>query len=464
MKTRRILSLIIALTVTLGFCFTQTALAVDSAPDIGAEAAILIDMDTGDVLYEKNSDFREYPASTTKMMTAILAIENLDLTQDLIIDNEVAATGGNRLGLVDGEIVNAKDVLYAMMVMSANDGAVALAKAIAGSVADFCDMMNAKAKEIGCTGTHFVNPNGLHNDDHYSTAADLAKIALYCMKNKTFREIVSLSSYTVPATNASAARYVETTNLLLNDMTDKNMVTVNGEKRYCKYSGCIGIKTGQTPQAQGCLASAAVREGTRLLCVVLKSGALGRFADTISLFDWGFSSYRKLAVMTKGQDLIEVKVKKGTINKLKVISGSNIVITLPAEASDSSVRTEIRVADELLAPIKEGQVVGEIALYSSGKEVATYPALAASTIEEGGVLSRFGINDNIARYIWIALGVIVGGFLLSFGIAVIVRVRKIKRKRALKAARLAEQQAEKKKLEEAQRRKWDDDYESRYKL
>ncbi len=463
MRSKRLVCLIIAAALIAGFCFTQQAGAIAAAPDVKAEAAILIDMDTGKILYEKNSGDRHYPASTTKMMTAILAIENLDLTQDLVIDNEVAATGGNSMKLVDGEIINAKDVLYAMMVMSANDGAVALAKAIAGSVPEFCEMMNQKAKSLGCTDTHFVNPNGLHNDDHYSTAADLARIALYCMKNETFREIVCLSSYTVPATNASGVRVVETTNLLLNDATEKNMVKVNGEMRYCKYPGCIGIKTGQTPQAKGCLVSAAIKDGTRLLCVVLESGALERFGDSISLLDWGFASYRKLAVMNAGEELMDAKVKKGTVNTLKVLSGSNILLTLPSDVADSMIKTEIKVG-ELTAPIEKGQVVGSVVIYKGSEVLATYPAIAADSIEEGGVLSRFGIPDRIAKYIWLGLGGIVALFVISFGIAVILRVRKIKRKKALRAARLAEQQAARKKQEEEQRRQWDDSYESRYKL
>ncbi|MCQ2561941.1 MAG: D-alanyl-D-alanine carboxypeptidase, partial [Clostridia bacterium] len=259
-------------------------------PRIDAKAAILVDMNSGEVLYEKSADERNYPASTTKMMTCILGLENLQPDAVITADSEAAAARGTTIDLKDGEMMPVDTILHAMMVPSANDCAIAIGKAVAGSVDNFAVTMNAKAKEIGCEHTNFVNPNGLHDENHYSTARDLSLIAQYCMKNEAFREIVQNYEYTVPATNKSSERHLNTTNLLLNDTQDKNRIYVGSQLRYCKYDGTYGIKTGYTGAAGGCLVSACKRGDTNLLCVVLGSSDLGRFADSIKLYEWGFEN------------------------------------------------------------------------------------------------------------------------------------------------------------------------------
>ncbi|MDO5331576.1 MAG: serine hydrolase, partial [Bacillota bacterium] len=208
---KKVLSII--LSILLIFSGTFCSFAESEIPlKLYSDAALVCDMTTGEIIYSLNADELRYPASTTKMLTAILALENLDLEDTVTVDKEAAGVGGNSLKLKSGEKFKVKDLLYGTLVISANDGAVALAKKVSGSVEEFAKLMNKKAIEIGCTSSNFVNPNGLHDDNHYTTARDLALIAMYCMKNETFREIVSLPSYTVPATNLSEERVVENTN------------------------------------------------------------------------------------------------------------------------------------------------------------------------------------------------------------------------------------------------------------
>jgi D-alanyl-D-alanine carboxypeptidase len=271
---------------------------------ISADSAILVEVSTGRIIYEKNSTTQMYPASTTKMMTAILALENCDL-QEMVTVSESAISnipsGYVTSNLQVGEEISVNDLLYALMLPSANDAAYVLAEHIAGSVDAFADMMNIKAREIGCTGTHFVNPNGIHDSRHYSTAYDLYLIANYCMKNENFRTIVSTKEYTLPATNAYANtdRSFTTTNDLINP--DKS--------NYYKYA--IGIKTGYTSMAGSCLVSEVSRDGLDFIAVVLNSDSDDkRFSDSIKLFDYAYDNYTLTKVKEKNTVIETIEIEK----------------------------------------------------------------------------------------------------------------------------------------------------------
>ncbi|MBQ5415002.1 MAG: D-alanyl-D-alanine carboxypeptidase, partial [Firmicutes bacterium] len=192
---KKIFSIFIALVIVLGAWVP--AFAESEVPDVTAKAVLVMDLTTGDILYENNADERMYPASITKILTGILVIENVSLGATLTADDEVAVVEPTALRMKTGEKINAKDALYCMLVASCNDLAELFAKHISGSVQEFAKLMNQKAEEIGCTSSHFTNPHGLHDDDHYTTARDLAKIVSYCMKNDLFREIVKLPEYTI---------------------------------------------------------------------------------------------------------------------------------------------------------------------------------------------------------------------------------------------------------------------------
>lgn len=453
-------SILIILTFLFLFysVFVLPASALTTKPNVEAQAAILIDMTTKEVLYEKNAKEMLYPASTTKMITCILALEKLDLDAVITVDSQTANTVGNNIDLVVGEEVKVLDLLYAMMTESANDGAVALAKAISGSVSEFAVLMNEKAKEYGALHTSFVNPNGLHDEAHLSTAYDLAMIANGCMENEMFRTLVSTSTYTMGATNKSAARTFTSTNRLLWDEQKTTSIYVNGVLRNCKYDYAIGVKTGYTSKALGCLVSAAQKDGTTLVSVVLKATDLGRFADSIALFDWGFENYKTVNVLDKAQIVGQVRIKQGSVNRIDAILADPVASTVPVEASEAVLSTEVQLNKINRAPIEKGQVVGELILLESGIQIASFPIVAAQAVAKGGMLSIFGISDSTAQILGkIFLITIIILFILLF-IYIIYKRRQIKRRKKERAERLRKKKA----IEAVHRSEWDRKYESRY--
>lgn len=258
----------------LSLCLLTMSLTAEAAkaPWISARAAVVLDTGSGRFLYEKNPDLREYPASMTKMMTCILALENAEPEKMVTVSNDAAWTECTEMNT--GYKAHMDEMLREMMLISDNGTAVAVAENIAGSTANFAKMMNAKAKLIGARHTHFTNPNGLPDSNHYSTARDMALIAAYGLKNWTFREIVSTSKDVVYFTQpAGKTMYCENTNELLDN-----------------YPGSFGIKTGWTRAAGGCLAAAAERNGRELIVVIMHSRSEdSRFQDAAALLDYGFS-------------------------------------------------------------------------------------------------------------------------------------------------------------------------------
>ena len=248
--------------------------------EIYSEAVVLIDSSTGEILYGKNEDEIMYPASTTKVMTAILALEygNLD---DITTVNETAVSaipsGYSTSYLSDGEEISVENLLKMLLIHSSNDAANVLAEYVSGSIEEFVNLMNEKAIDLGCTNTHFVNTNGIHNEDHYSTATDLAIITQYCMQNETFRELVSMTSCTIPATNKFEERTYDNTNNLLLETSE-----------YYRED-CIGVKTGFTSPAMYCLICSAYKDDMEIIAVILHSDSLSdRYSDASTLFDYGF--------------------------------------------------------------------------------------------------------------------------------------------------------------------------------
>lgn len=456
MKKPRFLILILTLILLLSNAVSAAALTKE--PRLEAESAVLMDMTTGEILYEKAADRKMFPASTTKMITCILALEHLDPESEVIIDDQVAQTGGSSIGLKAGEVVGVMDLLNALMIQSANDSAEALAWAICGSVSEFAVLMNEKAREFGAENTNFVNPHGLHDPLHVTTAHDLALIAKNCMENETFRMLVRSTSYHIDATNKSGPRDFSTTNRLLWDEQASTSIYVNGVLRHCRYPKAIGVKTGYTSQAQGCLVSAAEQDGTTLLSVVLKSSDLGRFADSIALLDWGFENYKTIGVLEAGTELGTVSIRRGSVNKVIAVTEQDIAYTVPVEASESVLTTEIRLDPFVLAPVEEGQKIGEIELLESGSRIAVFSAVASAGIEEGGLLSIFGIEDSTAALIGKTFLALVLGLILLLVVYIVYKRRQIRKKKEARALRLRQKQAQ----EEARRQEWERHYESRH--
>ncbi|MBK5245929.1 MAG: D-alanyl-D-alanine carboxypeptidase [Peptostreptococcaceae bacterium] len=407
------------------------AYALTSTPQITAEAGVVIDANTGLVLFDKNKDEKLEPASITKVMTALLALENLDMNKTVIIDKEASFTEGSRIYLLEGEEVTVQDLMYALLLESANDSAVAIAKEVSGSVDEFAKLMNQRAKEIGANNTNFVNPHGLHAEGHVTTAYDMALIAQEAMRNQDFRKFILTYRHVIEATNKQPTRYLYNTNRLIYD--EITNVDANGILRPAKYDGVTGIKTGYTPEAGGCLVSGAERDGSEFIAVVLKSTDLGRFGDGITLLDFAFTNYKSVTAIKDGTDMGTIKVKNGEKNKVSLVTDRNGGITLPKEASEDIVNKKIVIPKSIKAPIKKGQQIGVVEIYEGDVLRDKVPIVATESIGKGTFLSVFGIEDEIAFKIILALKIIGGIFgvlVLLIVVYILYKKNQIKKRRA----------------------------------
>ncbi len=306
-----------ATTSTVSTAASQTSQDWPSEPDISSGSAILIDADTGAILYDKNSHEISYPASTTKILTGLLAIENCSLSDTVTFSKEAANSvtwEDAQLGALAGEEMTVEQVLYGMLLYSANEFAYALGEQVAGSISAFADMMNERAKELGALNTHFTNASGLHDINHYTTAYDMAMIAKGCYNNATFVNIDSTStSYTIPATNkTSKARTFKHRHEMLKGRT-------------YEYEYCKGGKTGFTDEAGYTLVTFAEKDDMRLICVVFKSESTTRFVDTRTLFDWGFANFKNV---TSSGGSISTLLSSDSYYDSKVFNSYNLDLQL----------------------------------------------------------------------------------------------------------------------------------------
>ena len=330
-------------------------------PKLNSEAAILVEVSTGRIIYEKNSTKQMYPASTTKVLTAILVIENCNLDEIVTVRESALSnipSGYVTCNLQVGEQLTVKDLLYALMIPSANDAAYVLAEYVAGSVEDFSVMMNDKARQLGCKTTHFVNPNGIHEDSHYSTAYDLYLIANYAMKNEFFRSLVATTEYTLPATEKypNEDRVLKTTNELLDE---------NSRKYF--YKNAIGIKTGYTSKAGNCLIGGASRDGLEFIAVVLNGGTTNeglnsRYVDSKKLFEYAYDNFTLTKIIEKGSVVQTLEIENGTkeTKHLDLVIDETITVVNNKSIDMNSVIPEITLREVLEAPIAAGETIGNI--------------------------------------------------------------------------------------------------------
>lgn len=329
-----------------------------------SSASLLMDLNTGKVLYEKNIDQKMYPASTTKVMTAILVLENCNLDDVAIVSKNAATsiTGGYvTANLKVDEELTIEQLLYVLMVGSSNDAAIVLAEHVSGSTENFAVLMNEKAKEIGCLSTNFVNPNGMHDENHYTTAHDLALIARYAMKNETFKELASTRVYRLPATNKYSRddRLFSTTN----DLINKNSSFY--------YKDATGVKTGFTTPAGNCLIASASKNNLNLLTVVLGAESSdNRYIDTKALFDYGFETYSMKQIISSGGVVHTVTVKNGSSDtkNLDAVVSEDINALIKKEDESSVILPEITLNNKLKAPIQKGEIIGSVKYVIEGVE------------------------------------------------------------------------------------------------
>jgi len=346
--------------------------------NLNSAGAVLIDYETGQILYGENEHKQLYPASTTKMMTAILAIENGNLSDLVVVDQQVISlTKGSHIALEPGEVLTLEQLLYALMLPSANDSALAIALHISNSVEEFVNLMNAKAKEIGALNTNFVNPNGLHDDRHVSTAYDLALIGRYAMGNEKIREIVNTITYEIPPTNKkSEPRYFKITNKLL---FSNEKIDIKGKLIDIRYSQASGVKTGYTSQAMNCLVSFAQNKDQSLIAAVLKADGNMVYADTHKLLNYGFENFDTRLIAYANEFVDNVNIKNGEIPFVGGVIDRTI--TYPLSINDlNKIERNITYNDNLEAPIDKGQIIGEVEYLLNGSVIAGGSIVSTSQI------------------------------------------------------------------------------------
>lgn len=347
---------------------TIPAFSISNIPDTSAKASVLMIAGSNEVLYSKNSDEKLSMASTTKIMTAIIAIENGDLNKTITISDKMTAVEGTSSGLLPGDKIDLLTLLYCMMLQSGNDAANATAFAVSGSIEEFLRMMNDKARKIGMKNTHFCTVSGLDADDHYSTAYDMALLASYAINNDTFREICSTYKKTVCYGNP-----------------EYNRTLTNHNKLLKSYDGLIGVKTGFTKKSGRCLVSAAERLGVKLICVTLDD--YNDWADHKKLLDYGFDTVK--AIPLKINDDIKAKVvgsAQKSIN-VKMLFEPKIF----SSNSDFSYSYTIELQHFLYAPVKKDDIVGRVLFYDKNGNMIYETPLVSS--DDAKLLSK----DDVKR-------------------------------------------------------------------
>jgi len=352
-----------------------------------------MDNKSGRILYEKNADEKLYPASVTKVMTAILVLEHCSLDEKAEASYDAimsVPSGYSKANIQVGEELTVGDLLEALLVASANDAANVLAEHVAGSVASFSTMMNTKAVELGCTGTNFVNPNGVQNDNHYTTSHDLALIGHYAMQNETFRQLVTTTTYTLPQTDAypKSDRILNASNALI-----KPNNSTKPDNYYYPYA--IGVKTGFTNAAKDTLIAAAAKDNMEFLVVIMNAGKTAdglsiRYPDAKNIFNYAFTNYISKDLIEKDAFVKQVKVSNGTsaTKNMGTLAENTVSALVENDQANTEVSPEIAMNDNLKAPIKKGDVVGKVTYKVNDVEYST-DLLAESDVKVSTFMRNF---------------------------------------------------------------------------
>ena len=340
-----------------------------NAPKIGCKAAYIADPITGKVFYEKNAHKKLYPASTTKILTALVVLENCNIEDMVYVsqrDIDLMPEGYSNANLQAGEEHSVYTMLQALLIPSANEAAYALAEHVSGSIEAFAELCNKRAKELGCENLHFVNPNGVHDKNHYCTAYDLYLIAKECRKYEAFNEIVKTKSFSVPPTDIhpeNNRKYDNTNELLPGGIYS--------------YEYCNGVKTGHTTPAGECLVASSYKDDLNLISVVLGgriiNGINERFYDTRELFNFVYSNYQFKLIADKSKPLAQINVEDAVEDQetLSVVIQTDIYTVAPNEITTDYIIADIYIADDIKAPIKQGQVLGKVTYRVDGLNYST---------------------------------------------------------------------------------------------
>lgn len=379
--------------------------SADSSPEppaINAKSAIVVDALTGVIIYEKNSRVKREPASTTKIMTAILALEHGKLNDVVTASTDVSKTQYASMHLKPGENLTLNDLMYGMLLRSANDAAKCAAEYVAGSEKEFAELMNEKAASIGARDTHFVNPHGLHDKDHYTTAYDLALITRYAIQNPVF--------------NA----FVRTKGVRINRSINTQDVTMRNTARFLwKYKGADGIKTGNTKEAGRCFVGSVTRNNWRVISVVLGSPEAG--SDTIALMDYTFKFFKQVPFVKAGNIIKTIPVKYGDKKTLDLVPAQNLAL-VTGRSSKRTSGTRISIKN-VSAPVNKGDKVGTITALYGDEEVGTTDLVAAESVDRKLSTTIWLWTRNIA----VAGTILISG-LITYGTAVAKAARRRRRR------------------------------------
>ncbi|NLB72742.1 MAG: D-alanyl-D-alanine carboxypeptidase [Firmicutes bacterium] len=331
-------------------------------PYVTARSAVLIEAVTGTVVYGKNERMRMHPASTTKIMTALLAIELGDAESTVIVSRKAASIEGSSLWLRRGQQIKLGDLIRGTMLRSGNDGCVAIAEHIAGSEKDFVRMMNLKARKLGAMNTRFTNPHGLTEPNHYSTAFDLALMARYGLKYPLFADIVSTreAELTLTQGESDEKRKLANTNWLL-----------------WSFEGADGVKTGTTAAAGYCLVASATRNGVQFISVVLDSDA--RWSDSASLLSYGFDRFHVMTFAEFGKTLTKIRVEGGMEPEVSVMPKDDLRLIVPRDLSHL-IEERITLDEPLIAPVSSGQTVGRLVIVFDKEELARVDLVSETSV------------------------------------------------------------------------------------
>ena len=428
MKKRRFFALFLVLGLLVSL-LSVPASAFEEI-DVDARAALLVEKETGEILYEKNAHEKNYPASITKLTVALLVFEAIDAGQ-LSLDQPITAHEsafeglsiyGSTAGIKAGEVLTVEQLLQCMLIVSANEACNILGETLYGSVDAFVARMNERATELGCEHTHFANATGLHNSQHYTTAWDLYLITREALKHDKFMEICNSKSYTVPATNMTdKPRELHSTNFLISNWRARGYV----------YRDAQGIKTGSTEEAGHCLVSSAVRGDRQLVSVVLgaekitladgKSTLTKSFSETIRLFDYGFDSFSRREIVSADELVREVPVALSSeTNYVVAHPAESITRMLPTELDLSELTRDITLPDSVDAPIAAGDELGEMTVSYNGTVYGTVKLLALSDVSASWLLvAKRDVADffsrTVVRIVLVVLLLLILAFLFLRG-------------------------------------------------
>lgn len=344
------------------------AAAIDLAPS--ARSAILMDAESGTVIFEKNSHDKLPPASITKIMTLLLIMEALDegkikMTDNVQTSENAASMGGSQIFLEPGEEMSVEDMIKGIALASGNDASVAMAEKLAGTEQQFVAMMNEKAKELGMNDTHFVNPNGLPVEGHHSSAHDIAVMSRELLKHKEVTQYTGL--------------YQD----YLRKTSEKPFWLVNTNKLVRFYSGADGLKTGFTSEAKYCLSATAKRDNLRIIAVVMgEPTTKQRNSEVSQMFDYAFAQYMNYPIVGEGESIGMARIEKGMESKIDLVADQPYSILLKKGSSTKDIRYELKLEEKLKAPIEQGQPIGKLIVYQGDQMVKEFDVAAPQSIDK----------------------------------------------------------------------------------